>query len=314
MEKTVAQPAPGAGLWKRVLSDMWRARYLYLIILPGILYFAIFQYGPMSGLVLAFKKYNAHLGVWGSPWVGMKNFARIFSTPAAISAIRNTFEINLSRLIFQFPFAIILALLLNEMRGRRVKRVYQTVYTFPHFLSWITVSSILMDFLSNGGAVNSILASLGLQRINFLSSTALFRPLLYFTHNWKDMGWNSIIYIAAIAAIDPSLYEAATVDGASRWQRTWHITLPGLKSIIAIQFILALGGILATNSDLVILIYNPATYETADVIGSYTYRIGIQNGKYSYTTAVGLFMSIIGFTLTFIANKFSNWLTGFGLW
>lgn len=156
----------------------------------------------MGGLILAFKKYNSRLGIWGSEWVGLKNFERIFATPAAISAIQNTFIINISRLIFQFPMSILLALLLNEMRGRRLKRIYQTVYTFPHFLSWIIVSSILMDFMSNGGAVNTILASLGMQRVNFLSDKALFRPLLYVTHNWKEMGWGSIIYMAAIAGID----------------------------------------------------------------------------------------------------------------
>ena len=314
MEKTVPQPAPGAGLWKRVLSEMWRARYLYLIILPGILYFAIFQYGPMSGLVLAFKKYNAHLGVWGSPWVGMKNFARIFSTPAAISAIRNTFEINLSRLIFQFPFAIILALLLNEMRGRRVKRVYQTVYTFPHFLSWITVSSILMDFLSNGGAVNSILASLGLQRINFLSSTALFRPLLYFTHNWKEMGWNSIIYIAAIAAIDPSLYEAATVDGAYRWQRTWHITLPGIKETIVTLFILEVGRTMNAGFEQIFYLQNAAVKEVSEILDTYVYTITFQSTpSYGFSTAVGMFKGVINLVMLLAANLVVKRVSGTGM-
>ncbi|MBQ4266117.1 MAG: sugar ABC transporter permease, partial [Clostridia bacterium] len=200
---------------RRLGHDIWEARYLYLMLIPGIVYFAVFHYAPMSGVILAFKKYNARLGIWGSQWVGMDNFARIFKTPAAMEAIRNTFEINIARLVFQFPAPIILALLINEMRGTKLKRVYQTIYTFPHFLSWVIVSTILSNFLANGGMINTIISNLGGTRVNFLANVPLFRPLLYLTHNWKEMGWNAIIFMAAIAAIDPTLYEAATVDGAT---------------------------------------------------------------------------------------------------
>ena len=290
---------------------IWDARYLYLLLLPGILYFAIFHYGPMSGLVLAFKKFNARMG---SPWVGMKNFQRIFATPAAMTAIRNTFEINLSRLIFQFPVAIILALLLNEMRGRKLKRVYQTVYTFPHFLSWITVSSILMNFLSNGGAVNAVIASLGMERIDFLSNTQLFRPLLYLTHNWKEMGWNSIIYMAAIAAIDPTLYEAAKVDGANRWQQVWHVTLPGIKQTIVVLFILEVGRTMNAGFEQVFSLYSPAVYEVADVFETYSYRVGFLEGRYSYSSAVGLFQSVVGLIMILVTNKIAGAMGETGLW
>lgn len=314
MKKACRLPMRGAGNWKRLTVEMWRARYIYLILLPGILYFAVFQYGPMGGLVLAFKKYNARLGIWGSQWVGMKNFARIFSTPAAMTAIRNTFEINLSRLVFQFPFAVILALLLNEMRGQRLKRIYQTVYTFPHFLSWITVSSILMDFMSNGGAVNGVLAAIGMERINFLSSTSLFRPILYVTHNWKEMGWNSIIYIAAIAAIDPSLYEAATVDGASRWQRVWHITLPGIKGTIVTLFILEVGRTMNAGFEQIFYLQNAAVKDVSEILDTYVYTITFQSTpSYGFSTAVGMFKGLINLAMLLGANWVVKRVSGSGM-
>ena len=297
-------------LWRQI----WQARFIYLILLPGLIYFAIFQYGPMSGLVLAFKKYNASLGIWGSQWVGLKNFRRIFSTPAALTAIRNTFEINLSRLVFQFPFAIILALLLNEMRGKRVKRLYQTVYTFPHFLSWITVSSILMDFMSNGGAVNALLSALGMERVNFLASTPLFRPLLYFTHNWKEMGWNSIIYIAAISSIDPSLYEAATVDGANRWQQVWHITLPGIKETIITLFILEVGRTMNAGFEQIFYMQNAAVKEVSEILDTYVYTITFQSTpSYGFSTAVGMFKGVINLVMLLGANLIVKKVNGSGM-
>ena len=293
---------------------LWDARYLYLLLLPGILYFVIFHYGPMSGLILAFKKFNARMGIWGSPWVGMKNFQRIFATPAAMTAIRNTFEINLSRLIFQFPVAIILALLLNEMRGRKLKRVYQTVYTFPHFLSWITVSSILMNFLSNGGAVNAVLASLGMKRVDFLSNTQLFRPLLYLTHNWKEMGWNSIIYMAAIAAIDPTLYEAAKVDGASRWQQIWHVTLPGIKQTIVVLFIHEVGRTMNADFEQIFYLQNAAVKSTSEILDTYVYSITFQSTpNYGFSTAVGMFKAVINLFMLLLTNGIVKKINGSGM-
>ena len=222
---------------QRLGNAIWQARFLYLLLIPGIVYYAVFYYVPMSGLALAFKKYNARLGIWGSPSVGWANFQRIFTTPAAVGAIRNTLEINFSRLLFQFPVPILLALLINEMRGTRFKRIYQTVYTFPHFLSWVVMSAIISNFFANGGMINTIIAGMGGERVNFLSDSALFRPLLYFTHNLKEMGWSSIIYIAAISAIDPTLYEAATMDGANRLQQAWHVTLPCIRGTITLSLL-----------------------------------------------------------------------------
>ena len=294
--------------------QLWDARYLYLLLVPGILYFAIFQYGPMSGLLIAFQKYNAKLGIWGSKWVGLKNFQRIFSTPAALTAIRNTFEINLSRMIFEFPVPILLALLLNDMRGKRVKRIYQTIYTFPHFLSWIIVSSIVSDFLSNGGAVNTMLAMLGLERVNMLSDSSLFRPLLYFTHNWKEMGWNAIIYMAAITAIDPSLYEAATVDGANRLQKTWHVTLPGIQATIVTLFILTVGRVMNAGFEQIFYMQNAAVKPVSDILDTYVYSITFQSTpNYGFSTAVGMFKAVINLTLLLAANLVVKKLNGSGI-
>lgn len=304
----------GNGFWWRLGRSMWEARFLYLLLIPGILYFAVFHYGPMSGLMLAFKKFNARLGVWGSEWVGLKNFQRIFATPAAISAIRNTFEINISRLIFQFPVPILLALLLNEMRGTRLKRIYQTVYTFPHFLSWIVVSSILLDFMSNGGAINTVISSLGGSRINFLSDNSIFRPILYFTHNWKEMGWNAIIYMAAIAGIDPSLYEAATVDGATKLRQVWHITLPGIKQTIITLFILEVGRTMNAGFEQIFYMQNAAVKPVSEILDTYIYTITFQSTpSYGFSTAVGMFKAVINLAMLLIANRVVKSLNGSGM-
>ncbi|MDD3334294.1 MAG: ABC transporter permease subunit [Eubacteriales bacterium] len=302
------------GIWRRLGREIWDARFIYLLLLPGILYFAIFHYGPMSGLMLAFKKFNARLGIWGSEWIGLKNFERIFATPAALSAIRNTFEINISRLIFQFPVPIFLALLLNEMRGTRLKRVYQTVYTFPHFLSWIVVSSVLLDFMSNGGAVNTVLVALGGNRVNFLSDTSLFRPILYFTHNWKEMGWNAIIYMAAIAGIDPSLYEAATVDGATKAKQVWHITLPGIKQTIITLFILEVGRTMNAGFEQIFYMQNAAVKPVSEILDTYIYTITFQSTpSYGFSTAVGMFKAVINLAMLVIANRVVKSLNGSGM-
>ncbi len=299
---------------RTLARQMWDARFIYVLLIPGILYFAIFHYGPMSGLVLAFKKYNARLGIWGSQWAGLQNFARIFTTPAAVLAIRNTFIINLSRLVVEFPVPILLALLLNEMPGKRVKRIYQTVYTFPHFLSWVVVSTILTNFLSNGGAVNSVIANLGGERVNFLANESTFRPLLYATHIWKEMGWNAIIYMAAIAGIDPTLYEAATVDGANRLRQAWHITLPGIRPTIIVLFILAVGRVMNSGFEQIFYLQNAAVKQVSDILDTYVYQITFKaTPNYGFSTAVGMFKSVINLALLLLANRFVKAVSGSGL-
>ena len=298
----------------RLGTAIWQARYLYLLLIPGIVYYAVFYYVPMSGLVLAFKKFNARLGIWGSPWVGWANFQRIFTTPAATTAIRNTLEINLSRLLFQFPVPILLARRINEMRGSKVKRIYQTVYTFPHFLSWVVMSAIISNFFANGGMINTIIANLGGARINFLSDSALFRPLLYMTHNLKEMGWSSIIYIAAIAAIDPTLYEAATMDGASRLQQAWHVTLPCIRGTIVTLFILQVGRIMNSGFEQIFYLQNPSVKGVSEILDTYIYNITFNAvPSYGFSTAVGMFKSVINLIMLVGANAVVKRLSGSGL-
>ena len=299
---------------RRLGHDIWEARYLYLMLIPGIVFFAVFHYAPMSGVILAFKKYNARLGIWGSQWVGMDNFARIFKTPAAMEAIRNTFEINIARLVFQFPAPIMLALLINEMRGTKLKRVYQTIYTFPHFLSWVIVSTILSNFLANGGMINTIISNLGGTRVNFLANVPLFRPLLYLTHNWKEMGWNAIIYMAAIAAIDPTLYEAATVDGATRLQQAWHVTLPCIRATIITLFILQVGRIMNSGFEQIFYLQNAAVKGVSEILDTYVYNITFKAvPNYGFSTAVGLFKSVINLFMLVAADRIVKWINGNGI-
>lgn len=293
---------------------IWEARYLYLLLIPGILYFVLFQYAPMGGLVLAFKKYNARLGIWGSQWVGWSHFERIFATPAAMRAIRNTFEINLSRLIWQFPMPIILAILINEMRGTRLKRVYQIVYTFPHFLSWVIVSTIISNFFANGGMINTIIANLGGERIDFLSNADFFRPFLYLTNNWKEMGWSSIIYMAAIMGIDASLYEAATVDGAGRFKQMLYITLPGIQATIITMFILQVGRIMNSGFEQIFYLQNGAVKDVSDILDTYVYSITFNaTPNYGFSTAVGLFKSVINLFMLIAANFVVKKVSGSGM-
>ena len=298
----------------KLANRIWQARYLYLLLIPGLVYFALFHYVPMSGLVLAFKKYNARLGIWGSQWVGWTNFARIFSTPAAVRAIRNTFEINLSRLLWQFPVPIVLAILINEMRGTKLKRTYQIIYTFPHFLSWVIVSTLISNFFANAGMVNTIIASLGGKRIDFLADSALFRPFLYLTHNWKEVGWGSIIYMAAIMGIDATLYEAAIVDGAGRFKQIIHVTLPCIRATIITMFILQVGRIMNSGFEQIFYLQNGAVKDVSDILDTYVYSITFAaTPNYGFSTAVGLFKSIINLLMLISTNYIVKWTTGSGM-
>lgn len=294
---------------------LWKSRYIYLFLLPGILYFLIFCYRPMAGLVLAFKKYNAGLGAWGSPWVGLDNFRRLFITPLAKQAIRTTVIISCGRLAIEFIFPILLALMLNEMPGRKLKRVYQTVFTFPHFLSWIIIARILQDLFANNGAVNALLARLGAEStVKFLSTPSIFRGLIYFTSIWKEAGWSAIIYIAAIAGISQDLYEAATIDGASRLQSIWHVTLPGIRTTIVLLLIMQLGNMMNAGFDQIFNMRNPAVKNSIDIIDTYVYDITFDAvPNYGFSTAVGMFKSCINCALLLVANGTAKKVTGEGL-
>lgn len=290
---------------------IWRARYIYLMLLPFFLWLLVFHYGPMYGVMLAFKDYSAKLGIWGSEWVGLKHFKRIFVTPDAVRAIRNTFLISIARLVLQFPLPIILAVLINEMRGTKLKKVYQTIFTFPHFLSWVVVGAIMSNFLSANGAINSLLSWLGLEKVSFLTNSNLFVAMLFPTASWKGMGWSAIVYMAAIAGIDTSLYDAAKVDGASRLQQIWHITVSGIRATIAIMFILDVGGIMNAGFDQIFNMRNSVVSSAVQILDTYVYDITFASvPNYGFSTAVGLFESVINFALLLIANKTVGMLTG----
>ena len=296
---------------KSLARQIWDARWLYLLILPGVLYFVVWHYMPMEGILLAFKKYNARLGIWGSEWVGLNNFKRIFITPAAIKAILNTLRVSLSRLVIEFPAPIILALLLNEVVGKRFKKVLQTVYTFPHFLSWVVVSIIVSNFLSNAGFFNSLLRELGFESMNFLADKALFRPLIYFTSIWKEVGWSSIIYMAAIANVDPALYEAAELDGAGRLQQAWHITVSSIRDTIVLMFIMSVGSMMNAGFDQIFNMSNDVVKEAGQIIDTYVYDITFLSApNYGFSTAVEVFKAVINLILMLLANKVSKKATG----
>ncbi|MBP1989453.1 ABC transporter permease [Paenibacillus eucommiae] len=298
-----------------MLGSLAKNKALYLLLLPSVVYLIVFNYVPMYGVVLAFKDYNFMKGILHSPWVGMKHFNQLFSDPNFMTVTWNTLKISLLRLFFGFPFPIFLALLLNEVRITIFKRTIQTVIYLPHFISWIIVAGILRVLLTtDNGIVNHLIQQLGFEPISFLTSNVYFVPMLVASDILKEAGWGTIIYLAALAGIDPEQYEAAMIDGANRWHRLIYITLPGISTAISIMLILSLSGILNAGFDQIFNLYSPLVYPSADIIDTYVYRIGLLEGKYSLATALGLFKSLIGFILIVITNKAAKMLGGSGIW
>ncbi|WP_349305811.1 ABC transporter permease subunit [Bacillus sp. FJAT-49711] len=294
---------------------MKRDRQLLLLFIPCILFFAIFRYGPMYGLIIAFKDYDVWSGIIGSEWVGLEHFRNFFSSPDFLKLFKNTILLGFYSLLIGFPFPIIFAILLNEVRLLWFKKTIQTVSFLPSFLSIVIVSSMLIDFLSPGnGIINDIIAALGFEKIYFLVEPSWFRSVYIGSDIWQQMGYESILYLAAIAGISPSLYEAAKVDGATRWNRIRYITLPGLMPTILILFIIKAGNMFRIGFEKILLIYNPMTYEVADVFSTYVYRQGLLQANYSYAAAVGLFEGIIALIMLLIANLLSRRLGGKSLW
>lgn len=294
--------------------DLIRNRYIYLMLIPVIVYYAIFHYGPMYGLLIAFKNYGLADGVWGSPWVGFAHFQSFFENHFFWRLLRNTLLINLYELLFAFPAPIILALLLNELRMKLFKRVVQTISYLPHFISIVVVVGMLVDFVARDGLINNILGMFGIEPISFLQEPGWFRTLYISSGVWQGIGWGSIIYLAAMSTIDPSLYDAARIDGAGRWKQTLNVTIPGIMPTIVILLILNIGSMMSVGSEKIILMYNPLTYETADVISTYVYRKGILGADFGYSAAVGLFNSIISFILLILANTISKKVSEHKLW
>lgn len=299
---------------KSLLVNVWKSREVYLLILPGVIWYIIFAYIPIYGLSLAFKTYRASLGIFHSPWVGFENYVYVFRDPAFMESVFRTININFGRILFQFPFPIILALMLNEVRVNKFKRVLQTVFTFPHFLSWVVVASIMINVLGSRGLINGIINIFGSESYNFIGNPQIFKPLLYITENWKSAGWSMIIYLAAISGIDAEQYESAKIDGASRLQTIWYITLPALKSTIVILLILQVGNIMTQGFDQIFNISNPATAKAGEILDIYIYRITFQSAAdFSFSTAVSLFRSLINFIFLISADRITRWLGSDGL-
>ncbi|WP_135549177.1 ABC transporter permease [Paenibacillus cymbidii] len=292
-----------------------RDRLLLFMLLPGIIYFLVFKYAPMYGVVIAFQRYNLYKGVFHSEWVGFKYFIEFFQGPDLWRLIRNTLLINVYQLVFGFPAPIILALAFNELRHVWFKKLSQTISFLPHFISTVVIAGLVVNFLSpSTGLVNKFLGLFGFSPISFLMMPDYFRTIFISMGIWKSVGWGTIIYLAAIAGINPELYEAASIDGASKLKKIWYVTLPGIMPVIIILFILNLGDILSVGAEAIILLYNPVTYQTADVLSTYVYRRGLISGEFSFAAAVDLFNSAVGLVLVIAANKFSRKATDTSIW
>lgn len=271
-----------------------------------IAYFITFSYIPMAGIVMAFQRFNPRLGYFRSPWIGLQNFKDFFGSYYFWRLIRNTFLISFYNLLFAFPAPIIFALLLNEVKNRYFKKTVQTISYMPHFISMVVIAGLIRDFTDTDGLITMIVVALGGQQRNLLSDPKLFRTIYVGSEIWQGIGFNSIIYLAALSSVDQELYEAAIIDGAGRWRQTWHITLPGIAPTIIIMLILRMGSLFSVGFEKIILLYTPMTYETADVISSFTYRKGLLENNYGYSTAVGLFNSVINFAMLLFANFLSR--------
>ncbi|WP_044481278.1 ABC transporter permease [Paenibacillus antibioticophila] len=297
------------------LSQIRRNYDLYLLLIPGLVFLVIFKYTPIYGLVIAFQNFNIFKGIGGSEWVGLQQFERLFHSADFGLIMANTLLISLYKIVFLFPIPIIIAVLLNEVGRMWFKRSIQTIIYLPHFLSWVVIAGLFVNILSpSTGIVNSIIGWFGGEPVNFFMDNHYFRSVLVATAGWKETGWNAIIFIAAIAGLDPELYEAARLDGASRVRQMLHITLPGISTTIVLMLILRIGGVLEAGTEQILLMYNPTVYETGDVIGTYIYRMGLTSMEYSFSTAVGLFESVIGFILVIGGNQLSKRITGKSIW
>ncbi|WP_413372816.1 ABC transporter permease [Paenibacillus taichungensis] len=299
----------------RLIRTWNRNKALWLLFLPCLLYYLIFRYAPMFGLVITFKDYNLFKGIWASDWVGFKYYRMFLENPDFWPLMKNTFLLGLYKLVFGFPAPILLAILLNEIRRAAFKRFVQTVSYLPHFISNVIVASMVIMFLSpTGGLINNLLAGIGIGPINFMNEPGLFRGIYVLSEIWQHIGWETIIYLAALTAIDPQLYEAADMDGASRLRKIWHVTLPGISPAIVITLILNIGKVLEIGFEKVFLMQNPAIYDTADIISTYVYRVGMVQGNFSYGASIDLFMGVISLIFIYTANWLSRRLSETSLW
>ncbi len=289
------------------VQHLYKHRWLYLMSIPGLVYLIVFKYVPMYGIIMAFQDFNFKKGIFGSPFNHFAHFKQLFSSGKFGDVFSNSVILSLLRLFINFPIPIILALMINELRSTVFKKSTQTLLYLPHFMSWIVLGGIVQNFLSvNTGLVNDLIDAMGGRRINFLGSEEWFRFVIVITSIWKEAGWGTIIYLAALSSVNPDLYEAATVDGANRWQKILHVTLPGIASTIVITLVLAIGGMMNNGFEQVYLFQNDLNLSVSEVFETYTYKIGIVSGRYSYSTAVGLFKNVIGTILIFSANRIAK--------
>jgi putative aldouronate transport system permease protein len=297
--------------WRRALRRDWQ---LYTLAIAPLLFFAVFRYLPMLGNVIAFRRYEPGGNLFGQEWVGLHYFQLFWSDPTFWQVFTNTLILGGLTLLFTFPVPIILALLLNEVRTTSLKRFVQSVSYLPHFLSIVVVAAIIMQLLSDNGVVNQALHAVGHAPITFLQQPGWFRQIYVSSEVWQTAGWGTILYLAALTTIDAQLYEQARIDGANRWQQTWHVTLPGIRPTMMTLLILNIGTFMAVGFEKILLLENPLTYPTADVISTYLYRVGVVSGSFSYAAAIGLFDSLIGLFLVVSANFISRRLVGASLW
>jgi putative aldouronate transport system permease protein len=302
---------PRSNTWRRALRRDWQ---LYSLAVLPLLFFLIFRYLPMIGNIIAFRRYFPGGNLFGEEWVGLYYFRLFLDDPSFWRAFTNTLILGFLTLLFLFPAPIVLALLLNEVRIRFLKRFVQTISYLPHFLSIVVVAGLIFQMLSIDGVVNQAVRAIGGDAISFLQEPGWFRTIYVSSEAWQTIGWGTILYLAALTTIDPNLYEAARIDGANRWQQTWHVTLPGIRPTIVTLLVLNTGTFMAVGFEKILLIYNPLTYETADVIATYLYRVGVQNGLFSYAAAIGMFEAVIGLVLVYTINLISRRTVGTSLW
>ncbi|CAN7610825.1 MULTISPECIES: ABC transporter permease [unclassified Paenibacillus] len=297
--------------WKSV----YRSRWFYLMMIPGLLYYVIFHYAPMAGTLIAFQNYNIMKGIWGSPWVGFDNFRVIFDSPDFMRILRNTLEISILKIIGSMIPDVILAIMLNEVRVRWFKKWVQTITYGPYFLSWVIIYGLVFSFLApSSGLISTFVRDMGWGQIDLLTNKDFFRPLLIITEIWKNTGFGAIIYMAALATINQELYEAAVVDGAGRGRQLWHITLPGIRDVFVLLLIIRIGGILDAGFDQIFIFLNARVYDTGDIIDTWVYRYGFERLEFGVAAAMGVFKSLVGLILVLSANKVAKKMGGSGIW
>lgn len=300
---------------KQALRYLDRKKYLYLLLVPCVVYFFVFNYIPMYGIIIAFKDFNFAKGIIHSPWVGFEHFKYMFGLSDFYQVFWNSFYLGILRLVFTFPFPILLALLLNEIRQVAYQRLTQTIIYLPHFISWVVIGGILVNFLSpSWGLVNIFLKQFGIEPIFFLADPDYFRPIVVLSSIWKEAGWGSIIFLAAITGINSELYEAASIDGASRLQRIWNVTVPGIKSTIMVLFILRLGHIMGNGFEQIFVLQNPMNLSVSEVFETYSYRVGLLGSRFSFGTTVGLFTSVIGLIFLMMGDRLAKLMKEDGIW